>query len=414
MIQRVRAIYGEYPDRFWVLAGARFIDNIGRTLVFPFFALYVTHKFNVGMAEAGLLLAVFSVASFAGNMIGGGLTDRFGRRRMIIFGLIISAMSSISMGLVNDLNLFFVLAAFVGVLSDIAGPAQTAMVADLLPEPKRAEGFGAMRVAGNLSWIIGPTIGGLLATHSYLLLFILDAILSLITAAIVYRSIPETMPVRSDTTEVESLQQTFRGYTRVLADRVFLAFLAIAVIMNLVYIQLYSTFSVYLRDARGIGPQGYGLLMTLNASLVVLTQFWVSRRTRRRPPMLMMALGTCFYLVGFTLFGVVWSYPLFVAAMMLVTIGEMIVMPVSQAVAAQFAPDVMRGRYLAAFGLAWAVPSAVGPWAAGLILDRYNPALVWYLGGGLSAIAVLGFVLLHLATRRRWAAEGLPATAIAD
>jgi MFS family permease len=401
MLARLRSTYHEYPDRFWVLAGAGFIDNIGRTMVFPFFALYVTHKFAVGMTEAGLLLAVFSVCGFAGNLVGGGLTDRFGRRTMLLIGLVISAISSVSMGLVNDLGAFFVLAAFVGFLSDIAGPARFAMVADLLPESQRGEGFGIMRVAGNLSWIIGPTVGGVLALRSYLLIFISDAVLSLITAVIVYRAIPETMPARPETSQPEDLGQTFMGYLRVLGDSRYLWFLAIVVVMNLIYIQLYSTFSVYLRDVHGIGPQGYGLLMTFNASLVVVAQFWVTRRIKDRPPLLMMALGSALYAVGFTLFGLVSAYALFVAAMMVVTVGEMVIMPVAQSLAAWFAPEQMRGRYMAVFGLAWAVPSAVGPWAAGLVMDNYNPHWVWWIGGVLATLAVLGFIALHGASRNR-------------
>lgn len=401
MLKQIATTYREYPDRFWVLAGARLIDNIGRTLIFPFFALYVTQKFSVGMTEAGVLIAVFSLSGFVGNMLGGGLTDRFGRRRMILIGLVVSALSSISMGLVNSLSAFFALAVFVGILSDIAGPAQAAMVADLLPERQRSEGFGLLRVAGNLAWIIGPTIGGFLATRSFLLLFILDAILSLITAVIVYRSIPETMPSHPESDTPENLGRTFKGYMHVLADRGYLGFLAIVIIMNLVYVQLYSTFSVYLRDVHGIGPQGYGLLMTLNATLVVVAQFWTTRRVKNRPPMVMMALGSAFYAAGFTLFGLVSTYGLFIGGMMLVTIGEMIVMPVSQSLAAWFAPETMRGRYMAVFGLAWALPSAIGPWAAGLIMDNYNPHWVWWIGGGLSLVAVLGFLTLFVSARNR-------------
>ncbi|MCJ7708535.1 MAG: MFS transporter [Anaerolineales bacterium] len=403
MIQRLRATYREYPSKFWVLVGTSFVDGVGRTLLFPFFTLYVTQRFNVGMTEAGGLLAVFSVSGFFGNMLGGGLTDRFGRRGMVLFGLVFSALSAVLMGLVSRLVVFYFLAVFVGFLSDIAGPAHGAMVADMLPERQRAEGFGVLRVAGNMAWIIGPTIGGLLASRSYLLLFVLDAVCSLITAGIVYRLIPETRPEARQTAQRESFAATFRGYRKVLADGGFLGFLTVATIMNLVYLQMYSTFSVYLRDVHGIPPQGYGFLTSLNAMIVVLFQFWVSRRINRRPPMVMMALGTAFYLVGFTMFGFVSAYVLFAVAMVVITVGEMIAIPTSQALVARFAPEDMRGRYMAIFSLAWQVPSAVGPWAAGMVMDNFNPNWVWYAAGILAAVAVAGFLGLHLKTRARFA-----------
>jgi MFS family permease len=406
MIHRIAATYREYNAKFWILTGATFIDGVGRTLVFPFFTLYVTQKFNVGMTEAGLVFAVFAVTGFAGNLLGGGLTDRFGRRFIILFGLVFSAASSIALGLVESLAILFPLVMVVGLLSDLAGPARTAMVADLLPEHQRAEGFGVLRVAGNLSWIVGPTIGGLIATQSYLYLFIGDAVASLITAFIVFRLIPETMPERAAGEPAEPIGKTFRGYGQVVTDRPYVAFLVMSIAMNLVYLQLYSTLSVYLRDVHGIAPRGYGALMSINASLVVIAQFWVTRRTRGWPPMVAMALGSALYMVGFTLYGVVGVYPLFIAAMLIVTVGEMLVIPVSQALVALFAPADMRGRYMGVFALSWGLPSAVGPWAAGLVLDNLDPDLIWYLCGLLSAVTVMGFLWLNQRVGRRLAKAG--------
>jgi MFS family permease len=164
MFKNFRNTVQEYPANFWVLVGATFIDRLGGTMIFPFFALYITSRFNVGMTEAGVLFAIFSVSGFAGNMVGGALVDKFGRRSMLLFGLVFSALSSLTMGFVGTLSTFYILAVFVGLLSDVAGPAQGAMVADLLPEKQRADGYGILRVAANITWIIGPVIPS--ALHS--------------------------------------------------------------------------------------------------------------------------------------------------------------------------------------------------------------------------------------------------------
>jgi len=409
MLSRLKSTYHEYPSRFWILVGASFVDGVGRTILNPFFALYITHRFGVGMTEAGLLFSIFSVSGFAGSMLGGALTDRFGRKGIVLFGLIFSALSSLTMGFVGRLTTFYVLAVVVGLLSDVAGPAHAAMVADLLPEHQRAEGFGILRVVGNLAWIVGPTIGGLLASRSFLLLFFLDAVCSLITAAIVFRKLPETRPEARQTAQRESVGTTFAGYFRVLADGAFVTFVLMAALMNLVYLQMYSTLSVFLRDVHAVPTQGYGFMMSANALLVVLMQFWVTRRVRPYPPMVMMAAGTALYMVGFSAYGFVSTYPAFVAAMLVITVGEMIVIPVSQALVARFAPAEMRGRYIAIAGLSWGIPAAIGPLAAGVILDHYNPNLVWYAAGLLSFAAVLGFLILHPASRARLAVT-TPAT----
>lgn len=252
--------------------------------------------------------------------------------------------------------------------------------------------------------MVGPLIGGLLSSRSYMILFVIDAFTSLVTAAIVFRLVPETKPEASSEQQ-EGMLQTLIGYRQVLGDRPYMAFLAVSMLMLLVYQQMYNTLSVYLRDVHDVTAQGYGLMLSLDAAVVVLFQFWVARKIRPYPPMLMMMVGTLFYLVGFTMYGFVATYTLFIVAIMLITVGEMVVMPVGQALVARFAPEEMRGRYMAIFGLSWTIPSAVGPWAAGLILDNYNPNWVWYAAGIISSAAAAGFYLLHLRTRSWFAGE---------
>ena len=107
---RLVDVYQEYPRPFWTLVGVTFIDRLGGALLFPFFALYITNRFNVGMTQVGALFAVFTVSSFVGGFLGGALTDRLGRKGMMIFSLISTSISSVLMGLVGSLSAFFVLA----------------------------------------------------------------------------------------------------------------------------------------------------------------------------------------------------------------------------------------------------------------------------------------------------------------
>jgi len=394
MFNRLRNIYHDFPQKFWVVVGASFIDRVGGTLLFPFFSLYITQKFNVGMTQAGIVLGTFAAFGLIGSMIGGALTDKLGRKNLILFGLIFSALSTLSLGLVNEFSALIFLAVVIGLLSNIAGPAHQAMVADLLPEDKRQEGFGILRVVGNMAWIIGPTIGGFIANRSYFMLFVLDAVISCIVAVIIFYYISETKP--ETTKEPESMLKTFAGYGVVLRDYAYVAFLVVSMVMGIVYQQMYNTLSVYLRDNHGIEPQGYGFLLTVSAIIVILFQFQTTRVIKKYPTFIMMALGTFFYMIGFGMFGFVTAYWLFAAAIVIITIGEMVIMPTSSALATNFAPEDMRGRYMAIFGLSWTLPATFGPSAAGLILDNYNPNLLWYVGAGLCALSVLGFYILHL------------------
>jgi MFS family permease len=391
-----KKIYREFPRRFWVVVGVHFIDKIGSTLVFPFFALYITGRFGVGMTEAGILLGLLSLAGIVGSVIGGGLTDRLGRRKLILFGLVASAASALTFGAVNEFAWLFPVAVFVGLFQEIGGPAHAAMIADILPKEQRQEGFGILRVVGNMSWLVGPTVGGFVARTSFFALFVIDAAISCTVAILFYFFMAETKPAPHERHQQEGFLQTFRNYRLVLADKPFVAFLIAAILMGMVYIQMYHSLAVYLRDNHGIEPQAYGVLLTSSAITVICFQIWMMRVIKLQPQFLMMALGTLFYLVGFGMFGVVTAYWLFVAAVVIITIGEMIVMPTSQTLAAGFARTDMRGRYMAVFGLSVSLPNALGPLAAGVVLDNYRPNLLWSLSALACAISASGFYALHL------------------
>ncbi len=399
--KRIDQFYKKYPKNFWILAGASFIDRFGGAIIFPYIALYTTKKFDVGMTQVGTLFAIFSITSLFGSMLGGALTDRYGRKLLVILGLILSATSSLSMGFVNNIQQFYILGAFVGLFINLGGPAQMAMVADLLPDKKTVEGFGILRVVANLAVTIGPAVGGFLASKSYMLLFVADATMSILTAAVVLRFLPETRKEVSDE-EQQNLRETIGGYFVVLKNKLFISFIGVSMLVIMVSMQISGSLPVYLRDVHYIDPKGYGYLLSFNALMVVLFQFAVTRKISAKPPMVMMAFGSVFYLVGFTLFGILDQYALFFIAIAILTIGEMIVNPVAQSLVSRFSPEDMRGRYMAVFELSFTIPSAIGPLLAGVIMDNHDPNWVWYGCGILCFVAVVGFIYLHIHAAKRY------------
>jgi MFS family permease len=327
LLSKISAIYQEYPRTFWTLIGAAFIDRLGGALIYPFLALYVTQKFQVGMTQVGVILLIFSLASLVGSLFGGAMTDRFGRKKMLLFGLITSGLSSLTLGLISDFRLVY--------------------------------------------------------------------------AGFVLVALPETMPELNSERSEQSLAGPTGGYGTALRDSVFIAFLAISTLMVLVYVQMNSTLSVYLRDVHGISPKGFGTILSLNAAMVVLFQFWITRRIARYQAMGLLAAGSLFYAVGFGMYGFVRNYPLFLVAMVIITIGEMLVTPTAQSLVARLAPEDMRGRYMALYGLSWIVPNALGPLAAGILMDNYNPDWVWYAGGLISIAVAIGYLALNAGAEER-------------
>jgi len=251
MLNKLKNTYAEFPSLFWIIVVTLFIDAIGSTLLFPFFALYITEKFGVGMTEAGVLLGLSSLFGLVGSMVGGALTDRFGRRRLILFGLTFSALSSLSFGLAWDIKILYFLIVIVGLLSRIANPAYDAMLADILPKNKQQEGFGITRVAFNFAWIFGTALGGLIAARSFLALFLIDTFLSIMLMIVLYIYLPETQPQRHDEEkEREPFLKTLAGYKFVLRDLAYILFTLAGMVSLLVYQQQYGSPTVHVCSRR--------------------------------------------------------------------------------------------------------------------------------------------------------------------
>ena len=395
ILKNAKRVFSEYPRAFWTYNVIVFIDRLGGFMLYPFFALYLTRKFDIGMPTVGILFAIFSVSGFVGSALGGALTDRMGRRGVIIASLLLSSLSALGMGFAPTLAVFVAVSVIVGTLGSIGGPAHEAVVADLLPPDKRAEGYGIIRMVFNVAVIIAPPIAGLLISHSYLTLFIVDAVISIIAAGIVLLALPETKPAAHPDAQPETMKQTFAGYGRVFRDTPFVLFIGVTIMMTLVYMNMNTTLGVFLRDYKGIPEIGFGSLLSINATIVVAFQFWLTRKLEKFKPLLMMAAGTFLYAIGFAMYGFVSGMTLLITAMVIITIGEMVVAPFQQSLVANFAPENMRGRYMAVSGLSWGIAFMIGPYFAGLLLDSGNPNSLWLVSGFIGLLATVGFTILN-------------------
>ena len=397
MFRSILTTIAEYPRPFWVLMLGLFIDQLGGNFIYPFFALFVTSRFGVGLTEVGLMHGTMSAGGIIGGLIGGWMADRYGRKILMLFGLLVSGLFSTAIIFIKTFDMLFVAAALVGLFGNISGPAHQAMMADILPDNKRASGFGIMRVVFNLTVAFGPLIGGLAADRSFNLLFIGDAITSAITFFVLLKYLPESKPANVEKVNHER-KQNFRGYSAVLRDRRYLLTLIMIMLSFAVLMQMLSTLSVYMRDVHGFPNKYYGYLLSVNATMVVLLQFWISRQTEKVPPLVAMAIGSIIAAVGYGMFGFVQGITLFAAAMFILTFAEMIIDPMSQTIAAQFAPQDQRGRYMATLGLSISISNLFTPYIAGLLIDNYNPNWIWYTCGIIGITTSLGYLWMHQQT----------------
>ena len=375
-----------------------FIDQLGGNFIYPFFALYVTARFGVGLTEVGLMLGAMTAGNIIGGLISGNLSDRYGRKIMMLSGLLFSGLFSLSIIFITRFEMLFFAAVMVGLLGSLGGPASRAMMVDLLPEEKRASGFGVLRVVFNLTVAIGTLIGGFASDYSFNWLFIGDAVTSAITFFIVLKYLKETKPetAPSETTEAAASP---KGYLAVLRDKNYILLLVVIMLSFAVLMQMLSTLSVYMRDVHYFPNKYYGYILSMNAIMVVIMQFWISRQAEKIPPLLAMVVGSFFATIGYAMFGFVKGIMMFALAMAILTIGEMVIDPMSQTLAAKFAPQDMRARYMAVLGFSITLSNLFTPYLAGLLIDNYNPNWIWYTCGIIGILTMAGYTYLHFRFR---------------
>ena len=139
----------------------------------------------------------------------------------------------------------------------------------------------------------------------------------------------------------------------------------------------------------------------LNALMVVFLQFPITRWTSKRALLPIMISGAALYMFGFGSYGLSPSMPLFIFAMILISLGEMLVIPTSQALTALLAPLDMRARYVATERFTWIIAQSLGPLAASAVMDRFDPRWVWYGCSIVCAFSILGFYQLHRRASQR-------------
>jgi MFS family permease len=412
LLVRARGELRVFPRQFWLLALGFFVLLCGIDMCFPFETTYLHDRLGYSMTTIGLLLGVPLLAALPFYIIDGAITDRYGRKPAMIAGIC------------AVITLYLTL-AFAGALWQIAVAVSVeaafgwalfltgsnAMVADLVPFERRAEAYSITRVALHVGMVVGPLLASvvLAADPTYRWLFLSGAAICAAFVVIVLTLFRETLPKEARTGE--PLHVTVRGYGIVLRDRRFLAFCAVALLPLYAFGQIWSIFPVMLRNAHGVSPGTWGLVIAFYALSVAVFQYPVIRWLRRRDHIKLMAAASAF--IGLGLGGAVlvpWGVATF-ACVFLLGQGVLLLIPISSTVSAELAPIALRGRYMGTWTLVQMAGYALGPTFGGLAMDRLGErgAALVIVACGLTG-AALYWALARLLLARD-AAAGTPATA---
>jgi MFS family permease len=388
LIQRYRNLQKQYPHQFWLLFWGMLISTSGNSMIWPFITIFLIQKLGISLTTATLLMTVKSMTNLFASLLAGPLVDRFGRKNAMVISVAATSLVYVLMAFGNTLPYFIALMAFSGLVQPLYRIGANAMIADMLPSEQRVDGYSLTRMINNVGVAIGPMVGGFLAATSYTSTFLIGAICLAIFTFIIVFWIKETL----DKTNIEStnLGQDFKEYTRIFKDSLFMKVCIGFTFAMMGAVQLFVLLGVYGKTNFGIPESQFGMVITVNALMVVFLQYPVTQVTKKQPPLAVMTAGALLYGLGLgsiALGSNAWHFAL---SMVILTTGELILVPTTTTLVANIAPANMRGRYMSIYSLTMGLGQGIGPVIGGFLNDNIAPVAIWY---GTMALGMLSYLV---------------------
>jgi MFS family permease len=392
----------------WLLVGAMLVFRFGQGFYYPFSTIYFHNIVGIPLSLVGVGLGALAVSSVASGLVSGPLTDRYGRRPLMLLALSGSATSFLAYALVGGFRGYLAVCVAAGLAgSAMFDAARNAMVADVVPEGRRARAYGLVRVGGNVGWALGPTVAGILTASAgasaatFRSMFVGTAALTLVVLVALALLVRESLP------GVEARRREPSPFPLVklraaLSDAPFVALLAASFLLYYVFTQDWQALPVYAKNFLAISDWQIGLFLAGNGLVVMLLQLPVACLLDGRSKVAALAVGAALFAASSTTLLLTESFlGVLVAFAGFFTLAEMILEVAGAALAAELAPAERRGTYLALFGCCFGAGYGISPIVAGLLLDARLPALIWTAQLAALTLGLIGLFLVSRLGKRR-------------
>jgi MFS family permease len=365
------------------------VDLLGFGIVVPLLPLYARHL-GAGPASVGLLLAAFSVAQFACAPLLGRLSDRIGRKPVLIVSLVGTAGASLLTGVAGSLWLLLVARVLDGASGASVAVAQ-ASASDLVGPADRTRVFGLLGAAYGVGFVIGPAIGGLAALGGTRLPFFVAAGIAALNALVALRRLPETRPAPGlgGSARRAGGGGSLRGVVRAIAVPA-----TCTVLLVTAFSAFEATFALFGQRRLGFGLAAIGAVFTMVGVVAAAVQGGVAHRLAARVGDAgCLRIGLVAEGLGLGLLPSVHSRAALVVPLVLVTAGQSLSTPALTALVAARVGNDGRGAALGAQQGFAALARIVGP-AAGGVSFALLGAGAPFVGGGLVVASALLFSLV--------------------
>jgi MFS family permease len=399
-------IFSQYKGlkkEIYVLFFGRMVTAMG-SFVYPMLTFMLKIKLNFTPSQIAIFLAISTLVSLPASIIGGKLTDKIGRKKIIVFFDLITATLFIAAGLL-PFSMVTLVIIFVGSLfQTMKGPAFQALVADFSAPQDREKAFSLSYLGFNLGFMIGPALGGLLFANYFGLSFIINALCTLISTILIMKFVFEKNAIKNSSenlsqslgSEYELADESTSTWTIIKSRKIILGVMIAGSLSGAVYglvgfLLPLNLESLYINQGAVI----YGTLCSFNGFVVIAAtplMMMISRKLKEIPKML---IGVLLFVAGLAIFGFTTGLVLTFAGMMVYTVGEVVNTLGGSPYITRRIPASHRGRIFAVSSIAGTAIAIISQLTIGFLLERYDYSFLWSIYIAVGFVVVLMLLVLY-------------------
>lgn len=392
----MKTLFNNYLNTFsglsrevWWLALITLINRAG-TMVIPFLSLYLTTSLNFTLSDVGWIMSAFGLGSVVGSWLGGRLTDKIGYYKVMVFSLLTTGLLFIALQFLTTFLSFCIGILLVMLVADMFRPAMFVALSAYSKPENKTRSVTLIRLAINLGFSAGPAIGGIIITTlSYGGLFWVDGITCILATFVLINVLNPKTTKTLDDIKVLNPKSAYH-------DKAFLIFLAAMVLFGIVFLQYFSTMPLYYKEAHQLTEFEIGILLGMNGFLIFVFEMplikWLENTTFTKTGL--MLFGAILTGLSFIILNVTSWVGVLIIGMLLMTFGEMIAFPFSNAFAMDRAKKGNQGEYMALYSIAFSIAHIFGHNAGLQMTNKLGFDNTWYIITGLAALCV--FLLFFL------------------
>ena len=373
----------------WLLSWVMLINRAG-TMAVPFMGLYVTRFLNRPLTDATLLISLFGCGSVLGAIAGGKLTDTIGFRPVQIISQIVSGSLFIVFAQTTHFPSLCILTVLISFVSEAFRPANFTAIATYAAEGKHTRSYSLNRLAVNLGWAVGGSIGGLLASVNYQLLFWVDGFSNIFAGLCIIVFLPSVKAmkkaVKTNLTNIILLPPW--------KDMIFMRFIILCTLFTTCFFLFFRMLPIFWKTEWHINEASIGLILGLNGIIVAIFEMvLVARWENKRSTFSYIVVGVLLNSLACIFMTLPAYFPiaLAVVGIILISFGEMLALPFFNSFVMKRSNEANRGQYAAAYTLTWSVAQIIGPLGGGFIAKELGYRWLWGVLAMICVICAVGF-----------------------